>query len=52
MELTPNGNVTHKHSVVGPLDYRPYEPPNSRACVVTTAVFNVISRLVGSTQLA
>jgi len=54
MVLTPNRIVTHKHSAVGPLDYRPNEPPNFRAYVVRIAVcvraLNVISRRGGSTQ--
>jgi hypothetical protein len=53
-EVTPNRVVTHKQSVVGPLDYRPYEPPNFRAYVVRIAIcvraLNVISRWGGSTQ--
>jgi hypothetical protein len=55
MELTPNPTVTYKHSVVGPLDYRPYKPRNFRAYVVRIAIcaraLNVISRRGGSTQL-
>ena len=35
MELTSNRVVTHKQSVVGPLDYRPYEPQNLRAYVLS-----------------
>jgi len=53
MEVTPNHIVTHKHSVVGPLDYHPCEPPNFRPYATRIAVcvgaHNVMSRRGGST---